>query len=359
MIPYFVCFFFALVFTFVGEKNYKKYKNISLCLFSVSILILTIFAGCRDYSVGTDVRLYGMVYYNIAKSFQSFSNFYHTVNAEYLYLLTTYISANFFQSAKFLLMFLELLPLVIIYRYILKDNYKNITLALLCYMLLYFNTSLNILRQTPAIFLGVCAYKKICNKQYIKALIYIFVATLFHSSSFILLILFPIKYLAEKEKNIRYIVIICLLFLVFGFTLHILLNMANILPEFITRYFGYIRRGETNLNIKFFIFKIIFEAFLLLFYKYYKNDKECNHYIFFSIIDILFYFLSYFVIYGYRLSYFFIVYHIFFIPKIYEKIDNPKDKMIFKYGIIVLMILYWIIRYVIIGYDGTIPFKFL
>ena len=275
--------------------------------------------------MGTDLRIYGSRYFSLANSFDSLGRYLKALDIEYFYLLLTYISAKWFNSITFLLFILQLIPLMIIYKCVLKEDYRKITFALIVYLLLYFNTSLNILRQTSALFMFV---------------------------------LFPIEYFSKKEKSLQYLVIISIGLLLLFFSLNILVSFSKYLPMFIVKYLGYIKKGASNLNVKYLLFKIIFELFLLYFYKYYKKDKQCKTYLYFSIFDILFYSLSGFVAYGYRLSYYFLIYHIFFIPKIYNSIDKSKDKFLFKLGISTLLIAYWVIRYVVIGYDGTIPYVF-
>ncbi len=358
MIIYGFVFLISIVFTFFGEKIYKSNKMVAYILFGLSILTLCFFAALRDISVGTDLRIYGSRYFSLANSFDSLGRYLKALDIEYFYLLLTYISAKWFNSITFLLFILQLIPLMIIYKCVLKEDYRKITFALIVYLLLYFNTSLNILRQTPAIFISLIAYKKIQNKEYFKAILYIILASMFHSSALFMFVLFPIEYFSKKEKSLQYLVIISIGLLLLFFSLNILVSFSKYLPMFIVKYLGYIKKGASNLNVKYLLFKIIFELFLLYFYKYYKKDKQCKTYLYFSIFDILFYSLSGFVAYGYRLSYYFLIYHIFFIPKIYNSIDKSKDKFLFKLGTSTLLIAYWVIRYVVIGYDGTIPYVF-
>lgn len=356
MIPYFLVFLVAIFFTYIGQKTYKESHLSGWICFSISIITLSSFAAFRDMSVGTDLAHYGFKYFEIAKDFTELAEYIQYIDSEYLYLIITYVSAVYIKSIKFLLYVLSVLPLYVIYHYIIKHDYKQITFALTCYLLLYFNTSLNILRQTPAIFLSVIAYKKIEKKEYIKAIIYILIASLFHSSALFMLALFPIYYLSQKKNNIKYLIIMSLAILIVFFSLDIVVKYSPYFPDLIARYLGYITSGNTNLNLKYYIFKILFGIFILYFYNYYKNNTKCKTYMYFAVLDLLFYFLSNFVKYGYRLSYYFVVYYIFFIPEIYDNIDNKKEKNLFKYGILFFMILYWIFRYVIIGYDGTIPY---
>jgi uncharacterized protein with PQ loop repeat len=95
-----------------------------------------------------------------------------------------------------------------------------------------------------------------------------------------------------------------------------------------------------------------------IFFIYYttSNNGKNGTLLSFAAFDTLFYSLSGFVKYGYRLSYFFLPFYIIFIPRLYNNIKDKKNKKIYLMLIIVLSLAYWYIRYVHEGYDGTVPY---
>lgn len=357
MVPYILIFCICLTITFIGEKTYKNNKLAAYICFTLSISMISIFAAIRDFNVGIDLKVYGIRLFEYSQNFDSLNEYLNLYKSEQLYQLVNYIFSHSFGNIRFFLFFMTFIQLLIIYKYSIKYNYKTVTFSLLIYLLLYFNTSLNIIRQTFAIFIIIIAFQNLKENKILKSLLLILIASYFHSSALIMITMIPIYYLSKSKNSYKKLIIILIIALSIFSGLDILLNYANHLPIFIRKYLGYIRNADTNLNVIFLIYKIIFLFFFLQGLKYCKNNKEYPIYVYFAVFDVLFYYLSSFIKYGYRLSYYFLIFYIFSIPFTQNNIENKNAKKTYTFIMIMLSIGYWILRYKIIGYDGTLPYK--
>lgn len=353
MIPYLIVFVISFILTFIGQKLYLKRKVLGWSFFALAILLLTIFATLRDFSVGTDLAIY-KANYNKALGYDSLNNFLSTYNGESLHHSLIYLSAHLFGSIRIFMFVVALAPLIVIYHYGNKLAPKYLSFMVLIYLLMFFNTSLNVMRQAAAISFLIPAFFMIRDHKNIKAILCIIVAALFHTSALFMLVLFPLYYFSKQKNQLKYYLIVLTTFAALCILLNFLPHVQDILPGNIGRYVSYLNTGETNLNAKFFLLKSGFLIFITYFYKFFQKDSLCRNLYYLAICDYLFYFFSNFVQYGYRLSYYFVPFYAFFIPLIYQKLPT-KYRKLFALGIALLLVVYWFGRN-LIGYDGTIPY---
>lgn len=354
MLPYIIVFIVATGLTYVGQKVLRTNRSLGISLFVISILIVSIFAAIRDYGVGTDLLAHKTKYFDTALSQASLPEYLAFFKEEYLFGTLSYFIAHTFGSMRVLMFIMTCVPLCVLYFYCIKKNPKYIALGLAVYLLMFFNTSLNVIRQVMAISCTIPAFFSLQENKIIRSLLLIIAGLLFHSSAILMLILFPINYFSKKEKQYKYYLIVLLLFVLLCVSIK-MLPSTQITSLLIGDYSNYLKIETTNLNTIFLFVKIVFFAFVTYFYKFYKNDSLCRNFYYFAILDTLFYFFSNFVMFGYRLSYYFVVFYPFFIPSIAEKLKG-KDKAFFCGVIAMLLVLYWFDRNIAIGYDGTIPY---
>ena len=355
MIPYFVVFAAAIGLTFMGQKFYRSNKLVGWLFFGASILLLSLFAAVRDASVGADLETYKVEYYNRSLNFQNPMNFITKSGGEYLFFGFVYFCSHILGSFRAMLFIIEFLPLIALYYCTIKLDYKYMTFALVAFLLMFFNSSLNVMRQVVAVAFTIVAFFQAFNKRRLLALALIFAATLFHTSAIIMLVMFPTIYLARKEFRLKTYVFIVGVFCVFCLGVGFVTSHPEILPNFLQKYLAYTETAHAFINIFFLTVKVAFLSFITFFYRFYKDDRLCRCLYLFAILDLLFYCFSGVVQFGYRLSYYFVVFYAFFIPVIYDKLPE-KERALFKYGILTMLVGYWFSRNLAVGYDSTIPY---
>ena len=136
-------FVFAICYIVFGlaERTTQKENHIrSFWIYSsVGILILCVFAGARDYSIGVDVIHYVYPAYMdaLVKDIQSYLSVY---TKEQLYYIVAYLSSHIGSGMFFLLLINEaiiLIPLAVAF-YKLRDRI-SFSFSMLLYMLLFYN----------------------------------------------------------------------------------------------------------------------------------------------------------------------------------------------------------------------------
>lgn len=223
------------------QKETKKYRmskdKFKYIVFSVlGLFIISFFAGIRANEVGADTSGYPIRFMKIATQSTSFTEFVENCSElknEPLGALLVYFCSCFTADSGLLLFFYQLLTVVPIFLAAKKfRKYISITDAMAVYLFMFFNNSLNMMRQSVAcafILLGFSDWL-IKNKISKKSILLFISAILFHRASIygialILAFYYIYKIKAIDLKKIIYIVIILLpLFLEI---------LANILVKFI------------------------------------------------------------------------------------------------------------------------------
>ncbi len=260
-----------------------------LCLtFNLSIVVFL--AGFRSFSVGTDTNGYLQELYLSAlrsNSFDEYMQQYWWSVWQLLYVrdyeigfsTAIYLSTKIFNSPfgpLFTVHLIMYLPLL----YILYKERFNMSVSafILTYLLLEYNTSLNLLRQYDAISLLVLsAYFFIKNKK-MKSFFWFLMALLFHTSVILpyAILLFSYRFInyryvflkspktIYKRQKTLFILVCITMFLVLYKPIISFLNFINF--EFV----GYIGSGF-SINPKMIILRLPILIYLLVFKKNIKN----------------------------------------------------------------------------------------
>lgn len=187
--------------------NFKGKKIIYLLLVVVALIIPSILAGMRDYSIGTDVLTYGNIWFEraLTNSFELYTNWATSSSIGYLYAVTNYIVAQHFSDPHYFYFVYNLLENIVIFIAIYRNrDIVNIPLGMVTYYLFFYNLFLNILRQGMALSLVLLSISFIRRKQYIRYGVTILVALQFHNTAIIgiaplLIYIFSQRMIREQE----------------------------------------------------------------------------------------------------------------------------------------------------------------
>lgn len=352
MVPYFLVFVAALVLTYFGQKAFGRNKKIGIFIYFVVIIGLSTFAALRDYSVGADLLAHKQNYFDLSLRYESIGRYLSLFSGEYLFSSLVFLVSHITGSFRIAMFIFTFAPLSVLFYYGYKNNPKHMTLFLAAYLLTFFNTSLNVIRQTMAITLTIPAFFLSRDKKIFVSIILILAASLFHLSAILALVFIPINIFAAKKNQIKYYALVCLAFMILCFGLDSIAN-NNLFQS--TGYAGYLKHTITNMNGYLFALKLCIFVFVTCFYRFYKEDIKCRGYYYLAILDLLFYLFSNYVMFGYRVSYYFVVFLPFLFASVAEKI-RKKNRLIFYVGITIALVAYWLGRNIFIGYDATIPY---
>lgn len=363
---YIITFGISLVFIYMSEKI-KYCKQLFIIL---GLLVPSILAGVRDYSVGTDVLLYGNSWFERAVQIDSLSNYLSKANEYGVglgYAFINFIISRFTNNAHVFYFLYELLQLTILY-YVLKryQDKISITFAFAIYYFCYFNISLNLLRQIMAVLLVLYSYRYVEDKKIIKFIVTIFIATLVHNSAIVGIVLFPIKVAVDNKqwkKIFKILVIGSCLLAVFLYE-----QIFNLLSSYgingVERYAHYMTDTEVGGRfVRLFYWGILLIIILLKRKKcelYYKEFEFLQLLMLISTVGSLFMFIgSTWII---RIVYYFDIFQIIYMPILAHNMEivyGPGRKKVGYFILMLLVIVNWLITFVIRNGGATYPFVFM
>lgn len=197
----YIAVFLASVF-FAALAERSKDKGIIVLCSVISILIPSILGGLRAYGIGTDTRVYARPHVLQAFSSPDFIYFFTHNKAEPVCKLITY-SAKILGHENWCYFFYHFTTLSCFYIGAYKHR-KNCSLPFLMFTfyMLWYNYTYNVMRQCLAASVIFMGYDTLENRQYLKFLIYVTIATLCHYSAVIAIILLLSPHVIITSKNL-------------------------------------------------------------------------------------------------------------------------------------------------------------
>ena len=360
MIPYLITFLISIIFFGISDYYSLKEKNIKCLVFIIiGIIPLCILACLRDTSIGVDVSFYALPTYIKAKNIQM-TKFLSLFEKEPLYYLMVYICANYFKSFSSLLFFNEaliLLPLgIAIYKYRKK---LNISLAMFIYMFVFYNASFCYMRQYIACSFIVLATYYLLNKENRKFIILFVIATGFHSSSIISMILVFLccKCFKTRRQKIVFFVVVCISLVCYSYIMPLIIDAGLLKEEYYTRFLGTIEVSSNYAELLLYICMIT--PFFMMRYDDYKDVK--NEYILVAMLMILFIVASAVLSkYLYRFSMYFRYFIVLLLPismhGLFKKTSNRKIISLYAMSVAIVHFIWFV---TIINTEKTYPYLFL
>lgn len=187
MLPYFLLLGFVLFWIFLEKKSLRRKAII------IPVLMLSLYAGVRHYSVGSDTKSYVSNFLYDIPSILVFDN-----GRELGYQLFEYyiLSLN---NNYFWLLFLSALLVVICYLSFFKKYSEEYLLSVFIFITFNLYTFFfNGLRQGIAMAISAWSLPYIIERKFIKFLFIVIIASLFHQSALILILFYMILNLRFK-----------------------------------------------------------------------------------------------------------------------------------------------------------------
>ena len=216
VIYFFIFLISFLVFSVAERTQNEKNKIIHLLL---GVLILSVFAGVRNVSVGFDTeRTLSFYFYPSAQvsSISAAANLYTTNDP--FYRVLSFLISRISKSSFIFLFAMQLITSgsVAIVAYRERDK-ASISACMLMYMLMFYLISFNIIRQSAAaavLLLAIVEYK---NKRIKRTVVCAVLACLLHNSGIIGVALLIIAIVLSHSERVMY-KIIALTIGIAGFT---------------------------------------------------------------------------------------------------------------------------------------------
>lgn len=361
MIIYLVFFAISFLLIYLSEK-YKNNKKISYSLEIVAILTLSILAGIRSLDIGTDVKTY--VQPAFMHTIVSGLDNYFTSQIEIGYMILNYLVSLFTHRISILLFVIQFIIIFFSYQGIKKICKDNSNMGFMIFIILFYNMSLNIVRQFLALAFLLYSFKFLYQKKYLITILIIILSSLFHKSAIIFLAV-PLLYkFAEKIKKRdipSFVIAIAtglLTILLFDNLLSLFVKIG-FLPE---KYLFY-QDHYVNATLNFQFIFIMVDLVIILLYLFQRNKKlnkenESTLFYYFALIDILF------LIVGARYDvinrvglYFRVPAYVYYLSKIDLFFTSQKNKKLVNYCVIAICLLIWCYIYILGNAGATYPYQ--
>lgn len=254
MWPYLVSFSISIII-FFSISTWNR-KGIGFWFWTIAALLIPCFlAAFRAESIGTDVVGYAKPLFDLASRSSSFSDFNNAhwyrywrdaspADFEQGYVFLVWISAKLFHSFPALLFFTQALTIVPILAALLKSGGKyTVPFGMATYFFLYFNVSLNMMRQWIAmafvIYSLVALYKRGDSfSSQIPCFMGILLASLFHYSALFGVLSLLLLHLFARYNNKNAVLLACAVALLGPFLLGVFGNVLIMVG--LGRYVNYI-----------------------------------------------------------------------------------------------------------------------
>lgn len=381
MTIYLIIFAISVILFFFSEK--VKVSFFERILVLLGLIAPSLLAGMRSLYVGTDVLTYVYPLFHIAESSSSYLQYLNmpalnggilqTVSSyEYGYTFLTYVVAKLTGSFQFLQFFIEFFILSFIYLGIrrLKIDNMPIWFCMLTYYLLFFNNSLNIVRQWMAMSILLYGFKYIKEQKLTKFIITILFAYLFHSTAIIGLLLYLLYWIIKVSSkrslvfnsysdNSLSVTAVSFILLVF-FSCAVILLINRLYPLLGTlglSKYSYYLSGDFSFSINQFILKVpILLIISLNINEIFKKDSKIYFYLI-LVLDVIASQLASLSDYSIRMSIYLAMFNIYGYAILSES-NNRVKMFVIRFLIIIYLLIYWYYTYCVKGNDQTVPYVF-
>ena len=365
---YQLIFGIALAFFYFSEKTEKKIVKWTLVM--MALLLPSWLAGVRDFTIGSDVLLYGKGWFERACSYDSLVSFMNKANEYSIgigYATVNYLVSRMTHNFHVFLFVYQFIQVCIVYLAVKPlEKEISITFAFFVYFFCYYNMSLNILRQIMAVMIVLFGYRYVLKHNLFKFLLTIVVAYTFHSSAIIGLALYPINWALNNKslkKISRIAIIVGSLGAAIGYQglLYIFSKMGVLSLE---RYLHYLSDTDVVGRYVRLIYWVIILALIIWRGKkcIRNNEKSLTlemYMIMSGILSVIAFLGSTWIV---RIAYYFDVYQIVFLPILVQNLPFSLGKKKNKGGYLligILLIAFWIFNYVIRNGANTYPYIFM
>lgn len=189
--------FYGLVTEQIERKSHNLGKKIFLFLVALQLGLL---AGCRGSSVGFDTVDY-LSHFNLV-SFSLQETLYNMRWLEPGYAILYWVIKCFGGSGQSLILissfFCSISLCIFIYRH--SKEYFLSTLLVICFP--YYYTSFDLIRHYIVLSFFLLAYQHVLNKEFVKYVIMMLIASLFHKVALVLILFYFLRYIPWTKLTI-------------------------------------------------------------------------------------------------------------------------------------------------------------
>lgn len=321
--------------TLKPNKDIKRKKIFMVIVFGV----ITIIAAIRSSSVGVDTEQFCFAFERI--KIMTLSNAFNFFRYEKGFIVLCKILSYIGTNNQILIFCSSLIIFPMIGMFIYKNS-KDVVLSSILYITLNtYAMHMNVMRQALAISIFILGYELFFKKnKFVKYFIVVVLASLFHQTALIMLILIMLK--NRKYSGKIYLITNVIAILTFVLAPIVWRIATSLFPT----YVGYANTEYINSSYLAGTISAIIVWLILtmgMFFERKNNEKDSVYHFcayimsILFIIDVLVIRINLFV----RLATYFGIFTCIWLPSTLHNIQDKNEKVLMKYIVIVCFSLYW------------------
>lgn len=354
------------------EKNHGVYKSITFVFLILSLAIPCGLAALRDTSVGKDVLLYVIPNFNYAERAADFFSFFNSMpmRTEVAFAMLIYFGGKL-HNLSFLFFTIEFLIMAPVY-YVLyqRRNQYSFGLGVIVFCFLFYNLSFSCMRQSISMAFMLLTYHFLRETHYIKSIITLLVAFLFHISAIIIaaiyLFLFVVNY-SKYQKQIYSVLILVMGILLFNLeeVIYVIIpfmrRISGRYAHYIAKYLGVgVAYNIDDVAVADFLCKLVLILLILgMLVLTHKLTRESVDLLIMVLIGRIFALFNGFFYESQRIAYYFDYFLILYSSNILLCVKKDKiNRSLASVLVAIIVITYWLYDYMYLGVYGTSKYMF-
>lgn len=379
MAVYLIGFALSVLLIAYGEK---KRLPVFLGISFFALLIPCLIAGLRDQTIGTDVLVYVKPMTGAAISAESLQEYFegywfsgwrnlYVKDYEICFSMLVYVVARLTRNLGAVLFAIQAVMIVPIYVALARDR-KNtpVWLGMLMYYLLFYNATLNAMRQWAAMAILLLAFRMLLERKWAWTVAFCFMAVLFHNTAVLIIPIFTIFGVLQMMQNTRMdynnlrlqgsSVIMGMIFLV---AVAAVLNLPLVLKLLSSIGFGqynnYLQGNQMSLSLRQIIWQLPLIFVLAINWKSLcRTDKAAPFYMTMVLLSLVLSQLVSVGVYASRIASYFSMYCILWAPSVYRASRPGSKRILITLLLIAYGFVYWYYNYVLQMRNETYPYNF-
>lgn len=331
------------LYIYIHSKNKNKLKIILIFLI---VMQFTLIQGLRSFEIGSDTSKY-IQYYEYIKNgdFTFFELLLNPpLNFEFGYLAFMKICALFNLTSRFFLIVVSLVINALIGRYIYKESDDFILSFWIFIGIEFFTLSFTMIRQMIAIGIILNAYICLESKNYKMYFLLNILASLFHKTALIFIIIFFYQIIKDKIKK-NYpkfeITVVNKIFIILVTMFIVAFCLGDIISFVAHIFYGYYHFSKSSIGFLWVVMMGILGLFLIIEKKSNKTDKLVN-YEMFIFIAATFQLMTIHISQFSRATFYFYIFTITSLPYAITLIKNRNIRRFLKCSVYMLTFIQYI-----------------
>ncbi len=327
----------------------QKKKNVfCFAIVCVALGIPILMAGYRSYT-GTDTMVY--IYNYVNDAYISWAGFWKSIDGEWgeigHKILTRFIGV--FTHTRLYLAVYAAITVILVYKVSKKFDKGNIALIMTVFYFVFFVYSFNGMRQYVAIAIVAYSLQFVFDRKFTKFLICIFLATAFHTSAILTIVLYFLWSKDNKLISWGLILPLLVIILVAGLNLESLLDaIADLELEStaINRYTTYTDNEYESKNRDFYLNLLIAIIALLHYKPLEKLDSRNTLFVIMMLMGTLLGVCGFLNPYTKRIALYFNIAEIWVLANIPKTYSDSRASWLIRFFVLV----YAVTRFILIAY---------